>query len=225
MAFHYKNVVPWGRSFEEYCSMFDLKDNDFNKKILGCGDGPAGFNSEMTLRGCNVISIDPIYCMNADDIEYRIHETYEEVISQTYRNQEKFIWEKIRSVEELGKTRMRAMRQFLMDFEKGKSEGRYIPAELPVLPFKDEEFDIALSSHFLFLHAENLSLDFHIQSVREMLRVAKEVRIFPLLNVNGIESSYVDNIRTTFKNEGKTVEITIVPYEFQIDGNKMLRIF
>lgn len=33
------NVVPWGRSYEEYVAMFVLDTHDLGLKILGCGDG------------------------------------------------------------------------------------------------------------------------------------------------------------------------------------------
>ena len=38
-------VVPWGRSFDEYRRMFALTDADLSRVILGCGDGPASFNA------------------------------------------------------------------------------------------------------------------------------------------------------------------------------------
>jgi hypothetical protein len=34
-------VIPWGRSFEEYRRVFALTDEDLAGRILGCGDGPA----------------------------------------------------------------------------------------------------------------------------------------------------------------------------------------
>ena len=38
-------VVPWGRSFDEYRRMFALSDDDLTGSILGCGDGLASFNA------------------------------------------------------------------------------------------------------------------------------------------------------------------------------------
>ena len=194
MEINYKDIVPWGRSFDEYIKMFTLASDDLDLKILDCGGGPSGFNAEMTKRGKKVISIDPIYNLSADDIEIRINETYDDVINQTRVNVDKFIWQNISSVEELGRIRMAAMKQFLDDYEQGKIEGRYIYTELPSLPFTDKEFDIALSSHFLFLYSSNLSLDFHRKAINEMVRVAGDIRIFPLVNVNAVPSRYVEHI-------------------------------
>ena len=145
--------------------MFTLTEADLGCKILGCGDGPASFNAELSQRGGNIISIDPIYIFDVDQIKIRIAETYEEVMAQTRENKDQFIWETIRSVEDLGRIRMTAMETFLEDFDAGKQEGRYIDGELPSLPFDEAQFDIALSSHFLFLYGTHLSAEFHLQSL------------------------------------------------------------
>ena len=59
---------------------------------------------------------------------------------------------------------MTAMRRFLADFARGKCEGRYLDASLPDLPFEDNGFDLALSSHFLFLYSEQF--DYEVPCVR-----------------------------------------------------------
>jgi hypothetical protein len=38
-----ENVVPWGRSLTEYQAMFALSEEDLQKRILRCGDGPREF--------------------------------------------------------------------------------------------------------------------------------------------------------------------------------------
>ncbi|MDR3625969.1 MAG: hypothetical protein P4L45_04020 [Ignavibacteriaceae bacterium] len=222
MAIKYESVVPWGRSYHEYISMFNLEESDLDKSILGCGDGPAGFNAIMNKNGKKVISVDTIYQFTSSEIAKRIDKTFDIVINQTRNNLDKFVWSDFKDVDELGQARLSAMKEFLKDYEKGKIEDRYVFAELPGLPFNDKNFDLALSSHFLFLHTDNLSLDFHVQAIGEMLRVAKEVRIFPLLDVNLNESPYVEIITDIYRNKGYTVEKIKVEYEFQKGGNKML---
>jgi ubiquinone/menaquinone biosynthesis C-methylase UbiE len=117
---------------------------------------------------------------------------------------------------------MEAMQRFLASYEKGRMQGKYVPGELPYLPFANQTFDLALSSHFLFLYTDNLTFDFHINAIREMLRVAQEVRIFPLLDVNAQTSRYLNGVLETFQRYDP--EIRTVNYEFQRGGNKMLRI-
>ena len=61
MDFHYKDIIPWGRSFNEYLDMFILSEEDMTWGIVGVGDGPASFNVRMYQRGTPIISVDPIY--------------------------------------------------------------------------------------------------------------------------------------------------------------------
>lgn len=222
MTITYKDIKPWGRSLQEYIDMFKLTDQDLQLKILGCGDGPAGFNAEMHGKNLSTISADPIYKFSKNQIESKIQETSHDILEQTRNNKDKFIWTSIKSPEELAKIRLKSMKLFLEDFECGKKENRYIDAELPILPFKDSQFDLALCSHFLFLYSENLSLEFHINSIKEMLRVAGEVRIFPTLDCNSNTSKHLSSIKKYF-NSFK-VQITKVNYEFQKNGNQMLSI-
>lgn len=222
MAFTLDKVVPWGRSYAEYIGMFSLTEADLGSRILGCGDGPAGFNAELTKRGGAVVSIDPVYIFDVEQIKNRIAETYETVMAQMRNNQNDYIWEVIPSIGALGEIRMSAMDTFLSDFELGKQEGRYIAEELPSLPFENGQFDIALSSHFLFLYSAHLSAEFHLQALQEMLRVAREVRVFPLLTLDGSVSRYLSLVSEEFASRGFDVQIVKVAYEFQRGGNQML---
>ncbi len=220
MTFNYKDIVPWGRNFDEYKRMFDLTDSELKRKILGCGDGPASFNYECNSNGGNVTSVDPIYHMVREEIQKRIDETYCDVLSQTAANRDKFIWDTIKSIDDLGRIRMKAMNIFLDSYEDGKLNKKYLPGALPILPFTDNEFDISLSSHFLFLYTDNLTYEFHFKAIKEMLRVSNEVRIFPLLDVNGKKSPFVQKTILDFPE--KEIEIKKVNYEFQIGGNELL---
>jgi len=217
-------VVPWGRSYDEYRRMFALSDADLNLNILGCADGPASFNAEATRRGDNIVSCDPIYQFNVIEMRARISATYDQIIEQTRKNAHQFVWTTIPSVEQLGHMRMAAMRLFLDDYEAGKAEGRYVEASLPTLPFVDAEFDLVLCSHFLFLYTAQLTEDFHTAAIRELCRVGREVRVFPLLALNGEVSPYVNCVARAARAGGHTVRIELVPYEFQRGGNKMMRI-
>lgn len=217
-------VVPWGRSFEEYQRMFGMTSHELGLRILGCGDGPASFNAKATRLGTTVISCDPIYRYGVDELRSRITSTYDEVMEQTRRNADEFVWNTIRSVDELGQVRMAAMNDFLDDYPAGKAEGRYIDAELPALPFNDASFDLALCSHFLFLYTTQLGEAFHRSAIREMCRVAAEVRIFPLLALGAAPSPLVVPMVDEFREQGFNVSIESVPFEFQRGGNQMMRI-
>jgi hypothetical protein len=137
-------VVPWGRSFDEYRRMFALTDDDLTLRIVGCGDGPASFHAEATRLGSAVVSCDPIYRFDVEQLRDRIASTYDHILEQTRRNAGEFVWSTIRSVEALGDVRMAAMNEFLHDYPAGRTEGRYVEAELPRLPFGAMSFDLGL---------------------------------------------------------------------------------
>ena len=204
--------------------MFALTDEDLQSHILGCADGPASFNAEATRSGSRVTSCDPLYRYDAAAVRERIAATFDTVVEETRRNAQEFVWDAIPSVDALATARSAAMEAFLADCDGGRREGRYVDAELPSLPFPDGAFDLAVCSHFLFLYTKQLPADFHIAAVRELLRVARDVRIFPLLALGGRPSPHVPAVVDELRRSGHGVSIDTVPYEFQRGGNQMLRI-
>lgn len=221
MAFKLDSVVPWGRNLEEYKLMFGLDDRDMTKKIAGFGDGPACFNCEMTNTGGNVVSFDPIYQFSKEEIEERIEEVRITVIQQMRENMDNYVWTQIKDLDELEHIRMSAMKKFLSDYEQGKKEGRYVFHELPArLPYEPESFDIGLSSHFLLMYT-SLGYDFHIQSITEMLRVCKEVRIFPIVDLDANKTDLIKDVIDYLQKDYNTTIIK-TEYEFQKGDNKLL---
>jgi len=80
--------------------MFSLTRDDLRKKILDCGDGPACFNAELSAKGGNVTSIDPIYQFNPDQIRSRIEGVFPQIMEQVSKNKDDYVWKNISSVEE-----------------------------------------------------------------------------------------------------------------------------
>ena len=224
MGIQLDQVIPWGRSFDEYRRMFALSEEDLRGRILGCADGPASFNSEATERGVSVVSCDPIYAFSASQIERRVVACHADLISQVEKHRELFVWTEFGSPEGIGKHRLEVMRKFLADFEARKSAGRYVAGAVPELPFGDGVFDLALVSHFLFLYSDRLDLEFHRASVRELLRVAREVRIFPLTTLDARRSTHVEALVADANTEAWMARVDPVPYEFQRGAKEMLRV-
>jgi SAM-dependent methyltransferase len=225
LAFSLNQIVPWGRNFNEYVRMFSLTDADLEKKILACGDGPASFNAAMRRTGKRVVSVDPLYQFSSAQIRGRVQEACQTIVEKLVANQSTYVWTTIASPQDLGRIRMAAMEDFLLDFEQGKEEGRYLPCELPQLPFADGQFDLALCSHLLFTYSGQLSCEFHGQAILEMCRVAKELRVFPLLDHGGQPSPHVEIVCDQLDHQGYSLAIETVGYEFQRGANKMLRVW
>lgn len=222
MPFVLDKVVPWGRRLSEYQEMFGLSYQDLrDNKIISFGDGPASFNTEGTKKGGHIISVDPIYQFSVTEIKNRINKTRAIVLEQTYKNQQNYRWDKIKSISELDNLRMSAMNLFLDDFEKGLAEKRYICGELPdKINFPDNSFDLGLSSHFLFLYSA-LGWDFHLQAIKEMLRICKEIRIFPTCDIDGKKTDLLRKV-LYYLEDTYRIKVIKTNYEFQKNGNEML---
>ncbi|MGE8077749.1 hypothetical protein [Peribacillus loiseleuriae] len=135
-----------------------------------------------------------------------------------------YIWDYFKDIDTLRKNRLSALKDCAKDMRE--SSDRYVPVTLPSLPFKDGEFDILLSAHFLFMYADRLDYQFHIKTLNELLRVTKEeIRIFPLVDLEGKRYEHLDKLISYLAdNNGCTVEEVKVPYEFQANANSMLKI-
>lgn len=217
-----KNIVPWGRSLAEYIAMFNLTEADLKQKILGCGDGPASFNTELTKLGGEVISIDPIYAFSAQEISARIQAVYPDIKAQVSQKPTDYVWKQFDSVEDLCEKRMQTMDLFLEDFEENNGGDRHQNQSLPKLSFSDKYFDLALCSHLLFLYSQQLDLAMHIASITELYRVAKEVRIYPLVTLSGELSPHLDYVRAKLLAAGVETKLVDVAYEFQRGATQML---
>jgi len=217
------SIVPWGRNLSEYIDMFNLTEDELkNSKILGCGDGPASFNAEVTALGGSVVSIDPTYQFSKEQIAGRIDKVALEVMAEVRKKEEDFVWKNIANPDALYNMRMSAMQTFLADFKSGKEKSRYRYEMLPSLSFEEAQFDLALSSHFLFLYSEHLDEQFHKDAIDEMLRVVKEVRIFPLVTLRGEVSAHLVPVMAHLEARGYSCEVLKTAYEFQKGGDEML---
>jgi hypothetical protein len=210
-------IVPWGRSFDEYVRMFALSETDLNRSVLDCAAGPSSFNAEMRRRGKSVTSIDPIYEFSTDQIRSRVQAVRDSMMEQVRREPGQFVWEFIRSPEHLEQMRMGAMEIFLDDYASDQPHERYRAQSLPKLDFASSAFELALCSHCLFLYSDQLDAAFHVASIRELLRVAPEVRLFPVTDLSGSHSSHLATVRREFHTA-----LVSVPYEFLRNASEML---
>ncbi|MBT9312838.1 SAM-dependent methyltransferase [Leptothoe kymatousa] len=224
MAMQLDHVVPFGRLFEEYRTMFTLTPADLQGSILSVADGPAGFNAQGTSLGYSIQSVDPLYGFTAPEIKQRFDAVVDNIMAQIANSPDDWVWGFHKSPRELRHNRERAMEWFCRDFDQGKAAGRYAVGELPRLAYPDNSYDLGLCSHFLFLYSQQFDRTFHINSIRDMLRVCQEVRIFPLLTLGSQPSPHLKFVIENLTNLGYRCEVQTVAYELQRNGNKMLSI-
>lgn len=221
--FHLDGVVPWGRRYDEYAAFFALRGTEGS--VLDCGAGPSSFAAEAQQRGMNVCALDPLYAYDGAVIKARFEATCAPMMAGLRAARHRFVWSRYGSPENIEKLRREALSLFLQDYGSGKAAQRYIAAALPALPFADQHFDLALVSHFLFLYGDELSASFHIAALEELLRVAGEVRVFPLFNLDGGPSSHLPVVMAHFARSNVQAELVPVAFEFQRGATRMLKLW
>jgi hypothetical protein len=222
MAKFLDDIIPLGRSGQEYLQMFNLYNIHENRSFIDCGSGPSSFNAFMTQEGKRVVSVDPLYHSDAASIAERVKSSFDKVVEGIRQNKEFYLWERYKTIEELTDARLGAMQCFLDDYTKGREEGRYVASSLPAMPFEQNSFDLALCSHLLFLYSKHLTLQFHVDAIVEMIRVAKEARIFPIVDLEGNVSVHLKDVIKQLKKMDLHTQIISVPYEFQRGANQCL---
>lgn len=222
-GYHLDKVLTWGRSYTEYQQMFALEASDLSGSIVDIGSGTSNFNAELLRqRGQTITSCDPIYAYEYSQVNRLFNGSCQLIrdgIDCCYKN---YNWGKespFTNLDDLLKERKRIANCFLKDYSSGKKQKRYVAAELPTLPFTDKQFSLALCSYFLFTYSDNFDGDFHCAAITELLRVAREVRIFPVFSLSGNISLWLPIVQKHFHTK-----LVKVPYHFQKGANQFLHI-
>jgi hypothetical protein len=219
-----ERIVFIGRTFEEYMAIFSLTEGDLKgRRILDCPSGACSFTAIGNKIGLDVTACDIVYYHEPQDLKQKGFKDVEHAMEHVRNDKDNYVWDYFRDIDQLKRERLKALNDCSEDMLNFPN--RYIPATLPVLPFKDAEFDLILSAHFLFMYADRLDYDFHISALNELLRVSKdEVRIFPLVDLKGKRFERLEQIVSYLKEKGYSVEEVKAQYEFQENANSMLKI-
>ncbi len=214
-----------GRGFEEYVLMFDLNLSDLNNcRILDCNAGSSSFTAQMHHKGYDVVAADILYGQPAEKME-NVSENDFLTLMKAHKNLKgKSEWGFFEDHDQMIQYRIKTYKEFFEHYKTGK-DTFYIESQLPELPFPDNSFHLVLSSHLLFLYDDRLDYNFHLQSVKEMVRVSsQEVRIYPLVRLrSNRKSKFVDQLIQDLSSDYQ-VEIQKVDYRFREGADEMLRI-
>lgn len=219
-----ERIIFIGRTFEEYMDMFLLTEEELKgKKILDCPAGACSFTAIGNKSGIDVTACDIAYYHSDEDLKNKGLQDIEHAMEHMQKAQNNYRWNYFKNIEGLRNHRLSALQECAYDMKE--SNERYIPVTLPSLPFKDKEFDLLLSAHFLFMYADRLDFQFHIDTLNELLRVTKEeIRVFPLVDLEGKRYEHLGKVIRYLTDNGCSVEEVKVPYEFQANANSMLKI-
>jgi hypothetical protein len=220
-----RKLVLWGHGVEEYQEMFALSTSDLHSRILEYGCGPSAVNATLHKQNKHIISCDSLFTLDKAALLTKTTMIFENMVDRVIRDKDTYVLNHSGTLDTLIAKRRQGMEKFFADYEQGKNEKRYLAPKDGTLPFSDFTFDYALSSHFLFADLDDQDVDFHIKAIIELARVAKEVRIFPLIDRYGQPSPFLGPVLLGLQQEHYGVEVREVNYYLQSQGNAMLRVW
>jgi len=217
--------VLWGHHVSEYKEMFDLADASLQANLLEYGCGASAVNTELHQEGCTVVSVDPLFALSKPELVQKVTDGFDERVEQVLADQDQFNVENYGGIDAFLASRRAGMEAFFSDYNAGVSEGRYQVLVDGPLPFENFMFDLALSSHYLFANSGNDAVAYHVKTICELARVAKEVRIFPLIERTGTPSELLGPVLLGLQQANFGAEVREVSCALYPEGNAMLRVW
>ena len=205
--------------------MFDLSEHDLELPILEYGCGPSAINALLHDTNPLVVSMDPLFTSPKVPLVEKVMFMFNKRAQQLRENKTLLDVSAYGGLEDFIAYRRQGVELFFKDFEQGLVEQRYRSASLDLVPFADFTFNLALSSHYFFADEDDTSLDDHLTKIRVLARMAKEVRIFPLLNRPSVPSAYLGPVLLGLQQENYGVEVREVSCSLYPAGNAMLRVW
>ncbi|MDP3562839.1 MAG: hypothetical protein Q8R83_11755 [Legionellaceae bacterium] len=220
-----RRLVLWGHHLDEYRDMFNLSESDLTKRFLEYGCGATAVNFEFRNFASKCISCDPWFALDKKILTQEINQNFEQRLEEFKNKNQIFDLSRYRTLDNLIAYRREGIAAFLSDYDQGRVDQRYLAAFDAPLPFEYEAFDFALSAHELFAGLAHQTVEYHVQIIQELARVAKDVRIFPLVDAQGIPSPLLGPVLLGLQQAHYGVEVRDVSYHLQPKGNAMLRVW
>lgn len=215
-------VLVSSRSLDEYRRMFVLTDADLAGRILDCPGGAASLTAEVNAAGGTAMACDPVYERPVEQVRETALESLGRGYAYHQANPGEYVWTYFRDPDHYLESRTRSVELFAAD--RTAHPENYVEAALPTLPFADGRFDLVLCSHLLFSYADRLDRQFHVASLRELARIGREVRVFPLVPMGMAENPELAPVRAELAAAGLHTTVRRVDYEFQRGGDAVMTI-
>lgn len=217
--------VLWGHHVSEYKEMFDISDASLQANLLEYGCGASAVNTELHQQGTTMVSIDPLFALSKPELIQKVTDGFDERAEQVLADQTQFNVDNYGGMDAFLASRRAGIDIFFADYNAGVEEGRYQALVDGALPFDNFAFDLALSSHYLFANAADDAVAYHLETIQELARVAKEVRIFPLIERAGTPSVLLGPVLLGLQQANLGAEVREVSCALYPEGNAMLRVW
>lgn len=226
---HFPRVQFFGRTWQEYEQIWNLRLDDLHgTRVLDCPCGPASFVSEGRKRGIDIVGCDPLFALSIEKLRAQGEADIVDCIQLIRTENPRLAGD---DPETYAHDKRLALDELLDDFSKHGPAGpecdsRYVNAALPVLPFADRSFDLALSAHFLFTYApvedagmletREFDLAFHLRATSGLARVAREIRLYPCYGLDPtrpMRHPYADAVLEHLRSIGMTARYEPSAYD------------
>lgn len=216
-------MLVTSRSFVEYQAFFALTPADSVRAVLDCSAGASGFAAVANARGGRVTAVDPAYALGRERLAEEARASLTTGRAIVGHHEDRFTWSWYGSRGRRDELRRDALDEFVADLQARPRA--YVAGALPHLPFAGGAFDLALCSHLLFTWSDVFDEAWHEAALVELLRVAREVRVFPLVvQGTGDPVPFLPSVLDRLRDLGHRAEIVDVPYEFQRGAHRMLTV-
>jgi SAM-dependent methyltransferase len=216
------------RSYQEYEQMFML-DQDLISKglVLDVASGASSFTAELNRRGYSAVAVDPLYRLSSEEIGELGQTEINTAIRKLSEKENLFVWDYYDSLENHLKIRNHSLNHFLKAYERDINKEKYIPAELPSIPFGNDVFSLVLCNHFLFLYQEQFDYQFHLNAIEELIRVTKKggtICIYPLVGFKDEVYPELNELIKSLNKNGVTAEMVETKFRFLPSATHFLKI-
>lgn len=214
----------WAHSFQHYLLMFDLKESELEEGIVDVASGASSFAAELRARAYHAVSIDPIYKLTAKEMPDFIEKMLLKLGKRLEKQKITFVWAQTNDLSELMGKQRGIADVFLKDYLQRHAALYYIPQALPTIQLK-KKYGLALCANFLFDGPFEDDFTFQVEALKNMCSIAKEARIFPLINSAGQNATHLAPLMAALQAQGYGIEIREVPFLLQDNANAMLRVW
>ncbi len=199
------------RSYVEYEKMFVLQDDDLRQGvILDIAAGASSFTAVAKSKGFKACAVDPLYLKSVPEMDAFGREEIAISTAKLTQLTDTFDWSYYGSPELHREKRLRSLDVFMDDYASLDAAQTYFSSALPQLPFESNTFSLVLCSHFLFLYQEQFDYTFHINAIKEMLRVSRaggQIRIYPIYDLKGLPYPNLERLMHHLQELGATSDL------------------
>ncbi len=211
-----KRIAFFGRRLCDYERIYGFSREELRgQRVLDVGAGSASFAAEAARVGVHVLALDPVYRFRTFSVRDRALRDFADVQALVRSRREAYTMDAYGDEDQFWEARAEARDRFLEDFDSGFAAGRYRAGALPSLELDSGAFDLVLCGHLLFLYAAYFSEAFHLQSLLELVRVARgRVLIYPLVTLSGEPYPGMERLLDRLRSAG--VESSLEPVEISV---------